>query len=336
MVSVLSLLALPRLGVGERVVGVADLHGDFRHAVAMLQGAGLIEEGVDEGLQGPDGLPFVHYKGVRWIGGNATLVQTGDMVDRGTFARDLYALFAELRRQAEAAGGRVVNLIGNHDLMNIQGDLRYVSHGDEADFGGAAARRQAFAPTGWVGRQILEDFRAVFLAGQTLFVHAGLLPEHVENGVDSLNEELHKQLQARLSSWTGFEGALLKATGPLWLRRLARSPVTGKCPELSKVLELTGAKRMVIGHTQVDEGVVQSRCGGRLLLADTIISREGYPECWQPNSMQAEGCQGSLSYVEIRDGDAFAVRVPPPDGPGGVAPEESPLPIVDDAEQSEL
>merc|ERR1719436_3153 len=102
----------------------------------MLRAAGLAEEADLGDLGGEGRLPFARYRGIRWTGGNATLVQTGDMVDRGDYARDLYALFSDLRQQAAEAGGRVVNLVGNHDLMNIIEDLRYVSPGDYAAFGG--------------------------------------------------------------------------------------------------------------------------------------------------------------------------------------------------------
>merc|ERR1719277_290686 len=114
----------------------------------MLRAAELAEE-ANLGDGGGEGrLPFARYRGVRWTGGDATLVQTGDMVDRGDYARDLYALFAELRRQAPLSGGRVINLIGNHELMNIINDLRYVSDGDYQVFGGAARRQEEFSLAG--------------------------------------------------------------------------------------------------------------------------------------------------------------------------------------------
>jgi len=309
------------------VVSVADLHGDFQHTVALLRAAGLVEEVNDANLQAPDGRPFTHYRGARWIGGNATLVQTGDLVDRGAFGRDLYALFSDLRQQAAAAGGRVVNLIGNHDMMNLHGDLRYVSRQDTAEFGSSAARRKAFATTGWVGRQILEEFLVAFFIRGTLFVHAGLLPEHVERGIGDLNEAFRAELKASLSSWTGFRSALLQATGPVWLRRLTVGSEDSACPQVQRVLELTGAQRMVVGHTQVDEGAVRSRCNGRLLMADTIISRDGYPECWEQRSMQVRGCRGALSYIELRGPDAVAVSVPSPEAPIASVLER-PLPII--------
>lgn len=105
------------------------------------------------------------------------------------------------------------------------------------------------------------------------------------------------------------EQRLLGGSGPFWLRRLAKAGEAEACPELREALRLAGARRMVVGHTQVTHGQVQPRCGGQLLMADTIISKSGHPECWQEGSMSIEGCEGSKSYVEIRGNIAYAVRL---------------------------
>lgn len=60
----------------------------------------------------------------KWAAGQDILVQTGDMVDRGTFMIDLYRLFQSLRGQAESQGGKVVSILGNHEMMNAIGDYR--------------------------------------------------------------------------------------------------------------------------------------------------------------------------------------------------------------------
>lgn len=298
----------------SRVVGVADLHGDFDHTIRLLEGAGLID--IDSSqfqeVVSEDGVPFSKYRGgIKWIGGNSTLVQTGDLVDRGTYARDLYALFASLRVQANDTGGRVVNLIGNHDMINMINDLRYVSKADIAEFGGSAKRAEAFAPTGWIGRQILEDFQAAIVVGNTLFVHAGLLSADAEAGVDELNAKANQQLRAAIAGGRRTSHFhLLRGNGPFWLRRIATEPEYSICDDVTKTLALVGAKRMVIGHSQVDEGVVRKRCGKRVLMADTIISKSAYPMCWHKTSMSLEGCRAALTYVEILGDDAFAVEVP--------------------------
>jgi hypothetical protein len=50
-----------------------------------------------------------------------------------------------LEKEAAQAGGRVVGLLGNHEAMNIMGDLRYVTPGNYASFadGNSAERQKA-------------------------------------------------------------------------------------------------------------------------------------------------------------------------------------------------
>lgn len=291
-----------------RVVSVGDLHGDFHHAVSLLQAAGLVDVGEEPSSQVenelPEGAGHFHLfrpNTVRWIGGNATLIQTGDLVDRGTYAKDLYALFIHLRHQAAAAGGQVINLLGNHELMNLQRDWRYVTREDISQFGSVEERKKAFGPDGWIGKDIRHHYKAAAVVADTLFVHAGLTPQYASMGIEALNSAAREALD------NPYDG-IFKSKGPMWVRHFALGREQDVCPELESTLKLVHARRMVVGHTQVDEGLVRPRCGGRLLMADTIISKDGYPECWGPESMTAEGCQASASYVEIQgDGEAKAV-----------------------------
>ena len=66
----------------------------------------------------------------RWIGGRAILIQTGDVLDRGADSRRVMDLLRRLERDAQRAGGRVYALLGNHELMRLVGDLRYLSAGE--------------------------------------------------------------------------------------------------------------------------------------------------------------------------------------------------------------
>lgn len=59
-----------------------------------------------------------------WKAGTDILVQTGDIVDRGAYALDIYRLMQKLRGQAANAGGQVVSILGNHEVMNAIGDWR--------------------------------------------------------------------------------------------------------------------------------------------------------------------------------------------------------------------
>ena len=62
-----------------------------------------------------------------WAGGKAHLVQTGDVLDRGKDAPKVLDLLMRLEGEARKAGGRVHALLGNHEVMNMLGDLRYVN-----------------------------------------------------------------------------------------------------------------------------------------------------------------------------------------------------------------
>jgi len=92
----------------ERLVAVGDVHGDSEDFQLILRRTGLVD----------------HQN--HWIGGNATLVQTGDLLDRGPNGRAAMDLAIGIEKEAPTVGGQVVPLLGNHEVMNILGDLRYV------------------------------------------------------------------------------------------------------------------------------------------------------------------------------------------------------------------
>jgi hypothetical protein len=107
LLAALTLSAAP--GGPLRVVAVADVHGAFAEFVAILQQTNVVDANR------------------RWCGGSTTLVQTGDLLDRGAHARDVLDLAMALEQQAPKAGGAFVPLLGNHEVMNAMGDLRYVT-----------------------------------------------------------------------------------------------------------------------------------------------------------------------------------------------------------------
>jgi len=92
----------------RRIVAIGDVHGDYQQFITLLRQAQLIDQRN------------------RWIGGATHLVQLGDVPDRGTETRKSIELLMSLEKEAAQAGGRVHALIGNHEAMNMYGDLRYV------------------------------------------------------------------------------------------------------------------------------------------------------------------------------------------------------------------
>jgi hypothetical protein len=100
----------------ERVVAIGDLHGDYARYIEVMQSAGLID------------------KSGKWSGADTHFVQTGDITDRGADSRKIIDHLVKLAKQAKKKGGYVHMLIGNHETMNVIGDLRYVSDGEYKAF----------------------------------------------------------------------------------------------------------------------------------------------------------------------------------------------------------
>ena len=101
----------------DRIVAVGDIHGDYENYLEILQVAGLVDK-----------------KG-KWVGGETHFVQTGDIPDRGPDTLKIIEHIDKLAKQAARKGGRVHSLIGNHEVMNVYGDLRYVTSEEFAAFG---------------------------------------------------------------------------------------------------------------------------------------------------------------------------------------------------------
>jgi hypothetical protein len=114
------LLILVTLGAAaaqdRRVVAIGDIHGELTGFDSILRQTGIINE--------------QH----KWIGGGAILVQAGDVVDRGPKSRECLDLLRALERQARGQNGKVIAVLGNHEVMAMTGDLRYVSPEDYQGF----------------------------------------------------------------------------------------------------------------------------------------------------------------------------------------------------------
>jgi hypothetical protein len=95
---------LPCVWTGvDRIVAVGDLHGDYGDFVKILKGTGIVDERL------------------AWAAGKAHLVQTGDVLDRGPQAKEIFDLLRRLEREAGRAGGMVHVLLGNHEELNVTG-----------------------------------------------------------------------------------------------------------------------------------------------------------------------------------------------------------------------
>ena len=288
-----------------RVVAVGDVHGAYDSLVAILRAAGVVDEKL------------------RWSGGRTHLVQTGDVVDRGPGSKKALDLLRRLEKEADRAKGAVHALLGNHEVMWMIGDLRYVSPAEYASFATKDSkdlrerlletakpeardelRKQtplgyvelvlALQPDGEYGKW-LRGHKAVVKIDGVLFMHGGLSPALAGTPCEEINarvrrevtEQLKETRQAPLKSLAGSEN------GPLWYRGLAQEPDSFE-PQVEQILQAQGARAIVVAHTPAPGGRIRSRFGGRVFQVDTGMLSSYIPD-------------GRASALEIKDGIFTAI-----------------------------
>lgn len=241
-----------------RVVAVGDLHGDLAVTRSVLRAAGAIDAAD------------------HWIGGKLVVVQTGDTIDRGDDDRAVIDLIERLRVEARKAGGEFVAMSGNHELMNVAGDLRYVSEASAAAF--EQGRAQAFAPGATYAR-ILSTWPVITKVDRTVFVHGGVLLQHVRYGIDRMNDETAAWMRGERAA----PAIMMQDDAPVWSRLYSAAEdelPAEACAQLKQVLAELGADRMVVGHTP-QAGGIDAACGERVWRIDTGLSHYyGGPLQW--------------------------------------------------------
>lgn len=232
-----------RFAPAPRIVAIGDLHGDLDATRRALKLAGAIDDND------------------HWIGDGLVLVQTGDQLDRGDNEQAILDLFTRLAEEAAQAGGAFHVLNGNHELMNVQLDLRYVTPGGYEDFHdavtitdidtllakydeGQRARVSAFRPGGPYAKVLARRNTAIII-GQNVFVHAGILPEHLDYGLERINTELRVWMEGEgpTPEWTH------EKDSPVWMRHYSDEVDDADCELLAEVLDRLEAKRMIVGHS---------------------------------------------------------------------------------------
>ena len=275
----------------QRIVAIGDVHGDYDPFVSLLHSAGLIGAGN------------------KWTGGKTHLVQTGDVLDRGPDSRKAMDLLMALEPQAKKAGGDIHPLLGNHEAMNMYGDLRYVSAEEYESYrtpnsekvrdrylklvledrkrkGNTPAEDETFRktfyaehPLGWVEQR--QAFGPEGVYGKWLRQHLAIVKINdlifLHGGISpkyaaTTIPEFNETVRGELDDLQKVEnGMAADPDGPLWYRGLAELPESGLAGHVDEVLKTHGARHIVIGHTPQPE--VLPRFGGKVIVIDVGLSK---------------------------------------------------------------
>jgi hypothetical protein len=246
----------------SRTIVIGDIHGDLKRFKNILIDAKIINNDLE------------------WIAEpqETIVIQLGDQVDSMNRAPDIQNwevldditmihFTDSLDNIAKAKGGRVISLIGNHELMNVIGNFSYVSSKSNVP-----NRTDYFKPTGTLST-VLANRPLVIKIGQLFFCHAGIKKQHLdllhkyEKPVSYINEIWRQFMQTGTISVNDkelFDKLLLDMDGILWTRTVDDND------DMTTVLNTIGCEYIFIGHTTVEK--VQL-VGNRLWYVDTGISR---------------------------------------------------------------
>ena len=242
-------------GVSKMLV-ISDIEGNFAALRKLLQANHVIDEDFN------------------WTFDKNHLVFIGDLVDRGTMVTEVLWLIYSLEEKAKAAGGHVHFILGNHEIMNMSGDLRYVQ---ERYLQHAALMNknyvQLFGPNAEIGRWFATK-NVVERIGNILFTHGG-----ISSYINNLNIPL-KELNDLVRPYytdTSFEysdkrlNILYSDSGPFWYRGYYMDP-KATMEQIDSTLNFYGVRHIATGHTIV-ANEIRSFYKGKLF--DTDVHHAG-------------------------------------------------------------
>ena len=241
----------------DSVYVLGDTHGNFDEVVQILQNSKLIDEN--------------H----QWIGGSVHLVFLGDILDRGKDALRLTWFIYELEQSAAQHGGQIHLILGNHEIMVMSNDLRYVSAKEQQVANmHQVSYQQLYHPTRSVLGRWLSTKPAVLKIDGILFAHGGII---MGASLKSFNDRVYQYTQAPLFSHLmeqPFDSVsfsqvereeqkdyLYDSFGPFWFRGYVQTDTLGSY--LDAILLNNKAKLHVVGHTTVPN--ISSLYNGKLI-----------------------------------------------------------------------
>lgn len=251
----------------RKIIAIGDIHGDLYAARTALKIAKLIDDSDN------------------WIAKDIILVQTGDQIDRGDNDKEIIDLFEKIENQAPKYNSVIYQLNGNHEIMNSSGDMRYVTEKSYEAFKNLSIdisnpmlnnipqdkkyRYAAFLPGGLYAKK-LSKRNTILKLGDNIFVHGALLPAHVDYGIEKINNEVKDWLD---NGKTPVPPESVKTEdSPIWSRIYADEQKEHDCEKLKSVMDMAGAKRLIVGHTVRPEGITPD-CDGMVWRIDTGMSR---------------------------------------------------------------
>ncbi len=261
------------------LLALSDLHGQFDIFLRLLLANGVIDAQRN------------------WQFGQNHLIITGDHFSRGDQVMDILWLLFQLEKQASLAGGKVHVLLGNHELMTLNNDLRYLNRKYAYTAGGFRQMYpDLFGPHSILG-QWLRQKPVIVAVNDILFVHGGLSPTMMQAGMEpeQINAYFRQTIlpsAAAALSEDPTTDLLLGGQGPLWYRGYVDS-LQCNADSIQAVLDFYNVNHIVVGHSSMPE--ILSRFNNKLFFIDCSIKlgESGEALIWEKNNFYRARIDGS-------------------------------------------
>lgn len=223
-----------------RQLAISDIEGSFSAFRKLLQGNRVIDENFN------------------WIFGDGHLVLTGDFFDRGDRVTEVLWLIYSLEDKAKAAGGYVHFVLGNHEIMNLNGDLRYVH--PKYILNASLLNENymtLYSEQSELGRW-LRTKNVIQKVGDVLYVHGGVsaIMNTMELPVAKVNE-LVRPFYADTSYIypDAVVDLLYSDLGPFWYRGYYTGSIKATQQTIDSTLHQYRARYIATGHTIIADTI---------------------------------------------------------------------------------
>lgn len=243
----------------ENIVAISDAHGQYDLMIGLLKAHQVIDEEN------------------QWSFGEGHLVITGDNLDRGDKVLEILWFLFFLEKEAAKAGGKVHVLLGNHEVMVLQGDVRYLNRKYLYTSGVLKNRYHLMFGVGSILGDWIANHKVMTSINRSLFLHGGISEEivNLNYSLEEMNEAFTKHL-IRYDDKAVLADPVLKAlyrnNGPLWYRGYFKKEGI-ETDGVDKILKKLNQDRIIVGHTSFDS--IRSFYDGKILGIDCSIKKGG-------------------------------------------------------------
>ncbi|MBE0680003.1 MAG: metallophosphoesterase [Bacteroidales bacterium] len=249
----------------DSIAVISDVHGHYDTYLNHLLSNGIID------------------KDLNWKFGKGHLVFLGDAFDRGDQVTEILWHIFKIEKQAASVGGMVHFILGNHELMVLAGDLRYIHEKySKVEAITGSTHSELYSENSVLGKW-LRSKPVMITINNILFVHAGVSPELVQKGlkIKQVNQFFSERIIGKdIDPYIEDEELNLLSgnDGPVWYRGYF-SDSTLSISSLDSILGFYGTEHIVVGHTThrnimilfgnrvfgVDAGIMYGQPGNMLI-----------------------------------------------------------------------